>query len=274
MIGCIALLFIHYVFFILFFLYNPFGSEETLPTTSVKMLKVFKKPAHIHQNLQIWSHKRKNQTFGVVVEEGNEKSVGSVTLNFTELYCIVRVCLFPCVIILLLCLQISVCLSHFGWHYPLWSVSWPLSLLCSCFVFVELRFLFLSFWESFSSCCFFFSIPLSFVLPFLLWWWRCLVYLHLPRLVVFVVIDFRTIFLLPAEETQTSCLVQKFLTHFSFVDSRHSTKYFKTGIHMVPVNRLSLRLDVWLSSSADHDVDNVCVYVCVSACLGVFFSAC
>lgn len=68
-------------------------------------------------------------------------------LQWKNELCFVSVCLFPCVIILLLCLQISVCLSHFGWHYPLWSVSWPLSLLCSCFVSVD-KLRFLSVWFS------------------------------------------------------------------------------------------------------------------------------
>lgn len=97
----------------------------------------------IKQNLHIQSLKR-TYRIGLELENRNLEAV-TVVLYCTVLWVCVSLL---CFIILLLCLQISVCLSHFGWHCPVRSVSWPLSLLCSCFVFcrwVKVSFLSLGF---------------------------------------------------------------------------------------------------------------------------------
>lgn len=109
-----------------------------------KDVKSFKKSNWTSSKTFLSSHWNGRIEIGLELENRNLEAV-TVVLYCTVLWVCVSLL---CFIILLLCLQISVCLSHFGWHCPVRSVSWPLSLLCSCFVFcrwVKVSFLSLGF---------------------------------------------------------------------------------------------------------------------------------
>jgi len=134
------------------------------------MLKDFKIQLDIDQNLQrvvrsqCWSSHCNSEViyWNSVV----------IYCNSEVIYCPASVCLSPRVFLLLLCLQVSVCLCHSGWHLPLWSVSWPFSFLCYRLVVVDELWL-LKVWFAFQGVYFFTffcwpSILFFFCFPFAL----------------------------------------------------------------------------------------------------------